>query len=113
MMLDRPDTVEPRLFRQQALLDDVVEDLLFIPARGIDHLRLIDDGKLHAGLPLAPIGCSDHAVGSRRMLSMEKDLLQNVFGRQSLPQEGGVVRAYKNSREGLALRLLCYKSLIP
>ena len=47
MMLDRPDTVESQLFRQHALFDHVLEDLEFVGARGIDHLRFVNNREFH------------------------------------------------------------------
>src|ERR1700721_1222858 len=47
MMLDRPDGVEAHFLGQQALLDHVLEDLGFVLARDIDHLRFINNRKLH------------------------------------------------------------------
>jgi hypothetical protein len=52
VMLDCPDAVETQLFRQQRLLDHIVEDLLFALAREVHHLRFIDNREFH--LPLFP-----------------------------------------------------------
>jgi hypothetical protein len=53
VMFDRPDTVEPHLLGQDALVDDIVKDLRLVPARRIDHLRFVDDGKFHC--PIFPV----------------------------------------------------------
>ena len=50
-VFDRPDAVEIEAFRQQALLDHVVEHLEFGFRRRIDGLRFINNRKLHCRFP--------------------------------------------------------------
>ena len=52
MMLDGPDAIETHLFGEHAFVDHVLEDLGLILARGVHHLRFINDRKFHLPFPL-------------------------------------------------------------
>ncbi len=54
-VLDRPDGVEAHRLGEQRLLDDLVETARFVRARGVHHLRFVNDREFHGCLILSAI----------------------------------------------------------